>query len=185
RRTSAGRRRFSATSGDGAPSRPSAGRSTSSSPPSSTTATTASTRRTSSSTTSAARARTSTSSGLTTSITRTAWTGTTRSPAPFPLPPPPGEGPALLSLLLAHPVPASDPAAWTRWTLDDQPAMTLELRPSPRPVRARLYVPTGIAARGRVRVGVETTPTPGRDSERAAGLHLGGQWLLVERLETP
>jgi SAM-dependent methyltransferase len=108
----------------------------------------------------------------------------TESRAAFTVPLLPGEGPALLSLLLAHPVPDSDPAAWTRWTLDGQPAMTLELRPSPRPVRARLYVPPGVAARGQVRVAVETTTSPGRDGGRAAGLRLGGQWLLVERLET-
>jgi SAM-dependent methyltransferase len=104
--------------------------------------------------------------------------------AAFTVPLPAGNGPVLLSLMLAFPAPDSAPAAWTRWTLDGHPAMTLELRPGPRPVRARLLVPATVAGRGRVRVAVETTPAAGAEGCEAE-LHLAAEWLLAERLETP
>jgi hypothetical protein len=82
-------------------------------------------------------------------------------------------------------VPDDAPPAWTRWSLDGHPAMTLELRPSARPVRVRLLVPEALAARGAVRVGLATTTW--RDPRQGGehGLHVGAQWVLAERLPTP
>ena len=105
--------------------------------------------------------------------------------AAFTVPLAPGDGPVLLSMMLAHPLPDSVPPVWTRWTLDGDAAMTLELVPSPRPVRARLLVPAACAARGSVRVAVETSVWPDPSSGGEGGLHVGGQWILVERLPTP
>jgi SAM-dependent methyltransferase len=105
--------------------------------------------------------------------------------AAFEVPLPPGTGPALVSLVVAHPDQDDAPPLWTRWRLDGHPAMTLELRPSPRAVRVRLLVPAALAARGATRVTLET-PTwrdPGRGAEQ--GFHVGGHWVLVERLATP
>ncbi len=105
--------------------------------------------------------------------------------ATFELPLPPGRGPALISLMVAHPVAEDAPAARTRWTLDGQPAMTLPLRPELRPVRVRLVVPADLAARGAVRVGLETTTWRDPVTGTEEGLHVGGEWVLVERLPTP
>jgi SAM-dependent methyltransferase len=106
----------------------------------------------------------------------------TASRAAFRVLLPAGDGPVCLSLMAAHPAPADAPALWTRWTLDGHLAMTLEFRPHPRPVRLRLLVPGPLAAHGSVRVGVETStwgdPRPGVDGS----LHVGGQWILAERL---
>jgi SAM-dependent methyltransferase len=104
--------------------------------------------------------------------------------AGFDVPLPPGDGPVLVSLMAAHPVPESAPAAWTHWTLDGHPTMTLEVRPSPRPLRIRLLVPAAAAARGRVRVGLETSTWHDPERRRDIGLHVGGQWVLAERLAT-
>jgi SAM-dependent methyltransferase len=103
--------------------------------------------------------------------------------AGFTVPLPPGEGPALLSLMVAHPE-EGGPALWTTWTLDGAPVMTLGLRPGPRAVRVRLLVPAGAAARGRVRVGVRTAPEEGAGAA-AGALHVGAQWVLAERLGGP
>jgi SAM-dependent methyltransferase len=105
--------------------------------------------------------------------------------AALTVPLPPGRGPVLLSLMVAHPAPDEAPPAWTRWTLDGHPAMTLELRPSMRPVRVRLLVPEALAAAAAVRVELETTTWPDPRTGRPAGLHVGGQWVLAERLPTP
>jgi len=98
---------------------------------------------------------------------------------------PPGRGPVLVSLMVAHPVPDDAPPAWTRWGVAGHPAMTLELRPSARPVRVRLLVPEAVAARGAVRVELATTTW--RDPRRGGehGLHVGAQWVLAERLPAP
>jgi SAM-dependent methyltransferase len=105
--------------------------------------------------------------------------------AAFTVPLPPGPGPALVSLLVAHPVPDDAPPAWTRWMVDGHPAMTLELRPTERPVRARLLVPERLAARGAVRIELETTTWRDPRGGGEHGLHVGAQWVLAERLATP
>ncbi len=105
--------------------------------------------------------------------------------AAFDVPLPPGAGPVLVSLMVAHPVPDEAPPTWTRWTLDGHPAMTLPLCPSPRPVRVRLLVPEVLAAGGAVRVGLEASPWREPASGRELGLHVGGQWVLAERLTGP
>lgn len=105
------------------------------------------------------------------------------SGAAFIVPLPPGEGPVLLSLMLAYLAAPDAPRAWTRWTLDGAPAMTLELPPSDaRPLRLWLLVPEALAARGRVRVALHTTTALEPDRPYAHRLHLGGQGLLAERL---
>jgi hypothetical protein len=102
----------------------------------------------------------------------------------FDTPLPPGEGPILLSLMVAHLAPDDGPSLWTHWTLDGHPAMTLALRPGTRPGRVRLLVPAAIAARGAVRVAIETTtwqdPRIGRD----LGLLVGSEWLTAVRVPT-
>jgi SAM-dependent methyltransferase len=104
--------------------------------------------------------------------------------ATFEVPLPAGSGPVLLSLMAAHCAPDDAPRAWSRWTLDGHPAMILELRPDPRPVRIRLLVPAALAERGAVTVGLETTTWSDAATGRESGLQLGGQWVLAERLET-
>jgi SAM-dependent methyltransferase len=108
----------------------------------------------------------------------------TGSRAAFTVPLPPGRGPALISLMAAHPVGNDAPPAWTRWRLAGHPAMTLALPASPRPVRVRLLVPDSVAARGAVRVELATTTWRDPRTGDEAGLHVGGQWVLAERLET-
>jgi SAM-dependent methyltransferase len=105
--------------------------------------------------------------------------------AAFEVPLPPGTGPVLVSLMVGHGVQDEAPPGWSRWTLDGHPAMTLELRASARPVRVRLLVPAALGARGAVRVGVETTTWRDPATGREVGLHVGGQWVLAERLPTP
>jgi SAM-dependent methyltransferase len=105
--------------------------------------------------------------------------------AAFEVPLPPGEGPVLLSLMAAHLVPDDAPPAWSHWSLDGHRTMTLELRPALRPVRVRLLVPPALAGRGTVRVGLETTTWRDAETGREGGLHVGGQWVLAERLATP
>ncbi len=104
--------------------------------------------------------------------------------AGFEVPVPAGDGPALVSLVVANPDDDA-PALRTEWTLDGAEAATIDLGPSPRPVRVHLLVPAPVAARGAVRVGVTTAtlrdPAPGRE----IGLHVGAQWVLAERLAGP
>ncbi|MGH7322710.1 MAG: methyltransferase domain-containing protein [Candidatus Rokuibacteriota bacterium] len=102
--------------------------------------------------------------------------------AAFEVPLPSGTGPVLLALMVAHLAPEDAPPAWTRWTLDGHPAMSLELRPALRPVRVRLLVPASLAARGAVRVALETSTWREPTSGREIGLSVGGQWVLTERL---
>jgi SAM-dependent methyltransferase len=104
--------------------------------------------------------------------------------ASFDLPLPAGTGPVLVSLMVAHPVSGDTPPAQTHWTLDGQPAMTLEVRPSPRPVRVRLLVPVPLAAQGTVRLTIESSLWHDASLGRDFGLHVGGQWVLTERLVT-
>src|SRR5262245_60945864 len=104
--------------------------------------------------------------------------------AGFDVPLPPGEGPVLLSLMVAHLVPDDAPPTWSHWTLDGHRAMTLELRPALRPVRVRLLVPPALAGRGAVRVALETTTWLDAATGQEGGLHVGGQWVLAERLTT-
>src|SRR5262249_44953021 len=105
--------------------------------------------------------------------------------AAFEVPLPPGDGPVLLSLMVAHLVPDDAPPVWSHWTLDGHRAMTLELRPALRPVRVRLLVPPALAGRGAVRVALETTTWHDARTGQEVGLHVGGQWVLAERLATP
>jgi hypothetical protein len=102
--------------------------------------------------------------------------------AALEVPLPPGEGPVLLSLVVAHCAPEDAPPLLTRWSLSGRPAMRLDLPPSMRPVRLRLLVPAGLAARGAVRVELATTLWRDAVTGREAGLHVGGQWVLAERL---
>ena len=105
----------------------------------------------------------------------------TEGRAGFEVPLPPGDGPALVSLVVANPDGEAPPLR-TEWTLDGRPAATLELGVSARPVRIHLFVPEPVARRGAVRVDLVTTTW--RDSYRAreVGLHVGSQWVLAERL---
>ena len=105
--------------------------------------------------------------------------------AGFEVPLPAGDGPALVSLVVANPDDDA-PTLRTEWTLDGTPAATLDLAASPRSVRVHLLVPAPVAARGAVRVGL-TTATPGHDPARgpAGSLHVGAQWVLAERLAGP
>ena len=105
--------------------------------------------------------------------------------AAFDLPLPAGPGPVLISLMVAHPVPGDAPPAQTHWSLDGHPAQSLEVRPGPRPVRVRLLVPVPLAARGTVRVAIESSLWHDAGQGREFGLHVGGQWVLAERLTTP
>jgi SAM-dependent methyltransferase len=102
--------------------------------------------------------------------------------AGFTVPLPPGAGPVCLSLMVAHPAPADAPPLWTHWTVDGHPAMTLELRPGPRPRRVRLLVPAGRAAAAAARVAIATTEGPGVRRDPPDRLHVGAQWVLAERL---
>jgi SAM-dependent methyltransferase len=108
----------------------------------------------------------------------------TESRAGFEVPLPAGEGPALVSLVVANPDGEAPPLR-TDWTLDRAPAATLEIGASSRPVRIHLLVPAAVAARGAVRVDL-TTPT-WRDPFRGrdVGLHVGAQWVLAQRLAGP
>ncbi|HEX2500606.1 MAG TPA: class I SAM-dependent methyltransferase [Methylomirabilota bacterium] len=108
----------------------------------------------------------------------------TEGRAGFEVPLPPGEGPALVSLVVANPDGEAPPLR-TDWTLDGRPAATLELGSSPRPVRVHLFVPAPVAARGAVRVDLATTTwrDPLRGSE--VGLHVGAEWVLAQRLVGP
>jgi SAM-dependent methyltransferase len=107
----------------------------------------------------------------------------TEARASFDVPLPPGAGPALLSLMVAHP--DGDTPLATEWSLDNAPAQSLELAPSPRPVRLHLLVPASVAARGTVRVGLTTSTWRDGFRNREVGLHVGAQWVLVQRLEGP
>jgi SAM-dependent methyltransferase len=100
--------------------------------------------------------------------------------AALDVPLPRGTGPVLVSLMVAHLDEGASPV-WTRWTVDGYVAMTLELRPGPRPLRVRILVPAALAARERVRIAVEASS--GSAAETA--ILVGGQALLVERLPTP
>jgi SAM-dependent methyltransferase len=102
----------------------------------------------------------------------------------FEVPLPAGEGPVLLSLVVAHPDPEAPPLR-TSWSIDGTPAMTLDLDVSPRPRRVHLLVPASVAQRGAVRIELETTTWPDSFRGREVGLHVGGQWVLAERLPTP
>ena len=104
--------------------------------------------------------------------------------ARFEAPLPAGDGSVLLSLVVAHPDPEA-PALSTTWSLDGTPAMTLDLEASPRPLRVHLLVPESVARRGAVRVDLATTTWHDAFRGRDVGLHVGGQWLLAERLPTP
>ena len=107
----------------------------------------------------------------------------TAARASFDVPLPPGAGPALVSLMVAHP--DGDASLATEWSLDNAPAQSLTLAPSPRPVRLHLLVPAAIAARGTVRVGVATATWRDHFRDREVGLHVGAQRVLVQRLEEP
>ena len=102
--------------------------------------------------------------------------------AAFEVPLPPGEGAALLSFVVAHCAPEDAPPLLTRWSLEGRPVMRLDVPPSMRPVRLRLLVPPGLAARGAARVELATTLWRDGRTGREAGLHVGGQWVLAERL---
>jgi len=108
----------------------------------------------------------------------------TEARAAFEVPLPAGDGPVLVSLMAAHPD-EDAPTLATEWTLDGQPVMALDFRPAPRPVTVQLLVPARVAARGAVRVGLTTTTWAHPERGRAVGLHLGGQWVLTERLPDP
>jgi SAM-dependent methyltransferase len=101
--------------------------------------------------------------------------------AGFEVPLPPGEGPALLSLVVANPDGEAPPLR-TEWTLDGRPTATLELGSSPRPVRIHLFVPAQVAGRGAVRVDLATATWRDPFREREVGLHVGAQWVLAQRL---
>jgi SAM-dependent methyltransferase len=108
----------------------------------------------------------------------------TAARAGFEVPLPPGEGPALISLVVANPD-GDAPPLRTDWTLDGVPVTTLELGPSPRPVRVHLFVPATVAARGTVRVDVATATWRDPFRNREVGLHIGTQWVLAQRLAGP
>jgi SAM-dependent methyltransferase len=108
-----------------------------------------------------------------------------RRPGPramLDVPLPPGPGPGLVSLMLAHL--GGETAARTSWTLDGEPVMTLDLHPSLRPVRVRLFVPEALAAHGGARVGLEVHARSGVPGV-APSVGVGGAGLLAERLSTP
>jgi SAM-dependent methyltransferase len=105
----------------------------------------------------------------------------TEARAGFDVPLPPGTGPVLLSLMVAHPDDTETSLA-TEWSLDDAPVQTLDLAPSPRPVRLHLLVPAAAAARDTVRVGLATSLWRDEFRGREVGLHVGAQWLLTQRL---
>jgi SAM-dependent methyltransferase len=100
--------------------------------------------------------------------------------AGFEVPLPPGEGPALVSLVVANPDGEAPPLR-TDWALDGVPTMTLELGSSVRPVRVHLLVPAAIAGRGAVRVDLTTATWHDTFRGREVGLHVGAQWVLAER----
>jgi SAM-dependent methyltransferase len=108
----------------------------------------------------------------------------TGSRAALEVPLPTGADPGSVSLMVAHPAPDDAPALWTRWSVAGHPAMALALAPSPRPVRVELFVPAGLGARERVRIALETSTWRDPATGRELGLHVGGQWALVERLRT-
>jgi SAM-dependent methyltransferase len=103
--------------------------------------------------------------------------------AAFDVPLPPGTGPVLLSLMVAHP--DGETPVTTEWSLDGAPVQTLELAPSPRPVRLHLLVPAALATRDTVRVGLVTSLWRDGYRGREVGLHVGAQWLLAQRLTGP
>jgi SAM-dependent methyltransferase len=94
---------------------------------------------------------------------------------------PPGDGPALISLVVANPDGEAPPLR-TDWSLDGIPTTTLELGSNPRPVLVHLFVPAALAARGAVRVEVRTPTWHDPYRNREVGLHVGAQWVLVRRL---
>ena len=108
----------------------------------------------------------------------------TEGRAGFEVPLPPGEGPALVSLVVANPDGEAPPLR-TEWTLDGRPAATLELGVSARPVRIHLFVPEPVARRGAVRVDLVTTTWRDSYRGREVGLHVGSQWVLAQRLAGP
>jgi SAM-dependent methyltransferase len=101
--------------------------------------------------------------------------------AGFEVPLPAGDGPALVSLVAANPE-EDAPSLRTEWTVDGVAAATIDLVPSPRAVRIHLLVPAPVAAREAARVEVTTATWRDPTREREIGLHVGGQWVLVERL---
>jgi SAM-dependent methyltransferase len=101
--------------------------------------------------------------------------------AGFEVPLPPGQGPALVSLVVANPDGEAPPLR-TEWTLDGRPAATLELGVSARPVRIHLFAPETVARRGAVRVDLVTTTWRDSFRGREVGLHVGAQWVLAQRL---
>jgi SAM-dependent methyltransferase len=101
--------------------------------------------------------------------------------ASFEAPVPPGDGPALLSLVVANPDDDA-PTLRTEWSLDGAPAATVDLGPSPRSVHIHLLVPAAVAGRGAARVTVTTTTWHDPARGREIGLHVGAQWVLVQRL---
>jgi SAM-dependent methyltransferase len=108
----------------------------------------------------------------------------TEGRAGFEVPLPPGDGPALVSRVVANPDGEAPPLR-TDWALDGRPAATLELGSSPRPVRIHLFVPAAVAARGAVRVDLATTTWRDPFRGREVGLHVGAQWVLAQRLAGP
>ncbi len=104
--------------------------------------------------------------------------------AGFEVPVPPGDGAALISLVVANPDDDA-PSLRTEWTLDGAPAATIALAASPRPVQVHLLVPAAVAARGAVRVALTTPTWHDAFRGREVGLHVGAQWVLVQRLEGP
>ena len=104
--------------------------------------------------------------------------------AGFEVPLPAGEGPALVSLVVANPDGEAPPLR-TDWALDGAPAATLELGSSPRPVRIHLFVPAAVAARGAVRVELATATWRDPFRAREVGLYMGAQWVLAQRLVGP
>jgi SAM-dependent methyltransferase len=101
--------------------------------------------------------------------------------AGFEVPLPAGEGPALVSLVVANPDGEAPPLR-TDWALDGVPAATLELGVNSRPVRIHLLVPETVAARGAVRVDLATATWRDPFRGREVGLHVGAQWVLAQRL---
>ena len=97
----------------------------------------------------------------------------------FTVPVPPGEGPVLLSVLVAR---LAAGTVWTRWRVDGRPAMTLEIPSDTRSTRVRLLAPAGSGV-GEVRVEVlTTTREPGAEPP---GLLLGSTGVLAERVADP
>ena len=91
--------------------------------------------------------------------------------AAFEVPLPAGEGPALVSLVVANPDGEAPPLR-TDWALDGAPAATVELGVSARPVRIHLLVPETVAARGAVRVELG----PRRGAIPTGGARSGSMW---------